>query len=131
MHQGSEGSWESLETQQGLPPPSAGGGSRGREKTHRKCGVKELGFQRVGQEKALGGLKEEGWVGVRFLEGFAISKAPPGGRTDGVGWGGAEDHQGGIVGDAGFRSKRTETWPCVYCTGRYFQFITSFSKVMH
>lgn len=76
---------EPLRIQKGLlwPVPGVGVG----EKRHGGHGLKGLGFEPGWGESHGEGLR----VGVLLLEGFAILKAPPGGRVDGVGWEGAED----------------------------------------
>lgn len=69
------------------PVQAVGLGEKGHGGTRLECDLNRL----VGREPPGNFKNRKEGVGVMFLEGVSVSKAPSGGHMDGVGWGQAED----------------------------------------
>lgn len=80
--------------------PVQGGGARVWGEGAWRHQAKECGLNRlVGKEPPGSFKKRKDGVGVMFLEGVSVSKAPSGGHVVGVGWGPTEDRGTGTVGN--------------------------------
>lgn len=97
MGWGSEGSWE---MQKGLLASAVGqaGGEGTQRHQAKECGLNWL----VGREPPGSFKKRKDGVGVMFLEGVSVSKAPSVGHVDGTEYGRAEDRGIRTVGNGVF-----------------------------